>query len=85
MISHSTKDYFVLKGKIQDLIDNMSICLPKVSTDAMTHQVSVKEDVSKIDETQVSDEEEASDLGEEWMVFEINGTKNQRNVPTLSK
>lgn len=50
LINHSIKDCFVLKGKIQKLIDNGSISLLDGSIKAPLRQVSIKDSMLKTDE-----------------------------------
>lgn len=50
LISHSIEDCFVLKGKLQDLIDSGSISLPKDSIKASVYQVSIRKDALEVNE-----------------------------------
>lgn len=51
LINYSTEDCFVLKGKIQYLINSGSISLPDDSVKASVHQVSITEDMLEEDES----------------------------------
>lgn len=48
LISHSIEDCFVLKDKIQDLIDSGSVSLPEDSIEAPVNQVSITEDALEV-------------------------------------
>lgn len=45
LISHCIEGYFILKGKIQDLIDSGRISFLDDLSKAHVHQVSIKEDM----------------------------------------
>lgn len=66
------------------MIDSGSISSPDDSVKVKV-QVFVKENTLEIDESQVLEDEETSELGEEWTMFERKGAKKRRERPNTYK
>lgn len=79
LISQSIEDCFVLKGKIQDLIDSASIYLLEDSIKAPVNQVSITEDALEASESrEPEDEKEVWEAEEDWTVYKIKSAKKHR-------
>lgn len=77
LISHLIDDCFVLKGKIQDLIDSGIIHLPKGSVKAPINQASVAKDALDKSKPQKPNDNEMLDSGEDQTGFESKGTEKR--------
>lgn len=78
LVSHAIEDCFILKRKIQDLVDSRLLA-PFDSVKVSTDHVTITEGPLEENNLEIDDDEESADTNEDWMLFKSRALKRERN------